>query len=172
MLTLLKSGPELANVGMYFCAIEQKYNCATKMSTLYKYFNQSQNNWPSQVMTQREFLEHWKKKYQFKMPRIIRIFLKMIFMQPSYHRNLSSCKFRGTSYLKTPQLRFLEYFTIYMSNTCETLLQTCNFSEVSFKFPSINYFLMPFMFVYFHKDGLDAIKTKLHQAKVVTWTFW
>ena len=120
MLTLLESGPELANVCMYFCAIEQKYNCATKMSTLYKYFNQSQNNWPSQVMTQREFLEHCKKN-QIKMPRIIRKFLKMIFMQPSYHRNLSSCKFRGTSYLKTPQLRFLEYFTII----CLTHVKLC-----------------------------------------------
>ena len=26
-------GPKLANVDMYFCAIEQKYNCATKIST-------------------------------------------------------------------------------------------------------------------------------------------
>ena len=61
------------------------------------------------------------KIIQLKMSRIIRIFLKMIFMQPSYHENLSSRKFRGTSSLKTPQLRFLEYFTII----CLTHVKLC-----------------------------------------------
>ena len=39
------------------------------------------------------------------------------------------------------------------------------------KMYAVKYFLMPFMFVYFHKNGLDAIKAAMHQAKVVKWTF-
>ena len=39
------------------------------------------------------------------------------------------------------------------------------------KMYAVKYFLMQFMFVYFHKNGLDAIKTAMHQAKVVKWTF-
>ena len=101
------------------------------------------------------------------MSRIIRIFLKM-----NHHAtkicppaNLGKFIFKNT----TIEIPLIFYY--YMSTTCETLLQTCNFTEVSLKFSSINYFLMPFMFVYFHKNGLDAIKTAMHQAKVVKWTF-
>ena len=153
---------------MYFCAIEQQLcdknvNLIQILQPITKQLTISSND----IMRIPWALQ--KKKNQFKMSRIIRIFLKIIFMQPSYHENLSSRKFRGTSSLKTPQLRFLEYFTII----CLTYVKLCFKLVISLRcLWNFLQSIYAFMFVYFDKNGLDAIKPKMHQAKVVTWTFW